>query len=374
MELPIDIWENILNQCDDKQSCKNLFKALPCKVQLEPSYNIKMDNFTQIYLVIIKNILIIFKDDGEYHINDFGIFIKNAVFSGYRNEVMVLLENNDIFFYNFENDLYYPITIPQNDITSEKHSIFFYKINWQNTYFIFVANRFDMYFFKYSQDNPEYFYNLHQSTTECNKKFMIELNDVHPELASFIYYRKNGSMFYELKLLNHSTKEIIYMNNDLKIRGFCFDEYGKFFFCDNDFIYTLDEENKIDTFYIFRFLADAKVDRIYACNHFLYYCVHMKNYNRSFIYFVDYKNCDPYDDESIIIVEFNGRIDFMKIYQYKYLIYGTSKETYFYNLHEKKIERTVNSEYLFDHSKIIQYIDFAREQEMKFDILLPYRY
>jgi len=89
---------------------------------------------------------------------------------------------------------------------------------------------------------------------------------------------------------------------------------------------------------------------------------------------VDYKNCDPYDDESIIVVEFNGRIDFMKIYQYKYLIYGTSKETYFYNLHEKKIERTVNSEYLFDHSKIIQYIDFAREQEMKFDILLPYRY
>lgn len=365
MDLPIEIWEKILNFCVDKESCENLFNSLPFKDQLEPSYYTKIDSFKQIYLVIIKNILIIFKDNLEYHIKDFGIFIKDTFFTRYRNEVIVLLENNEVFYHDFEKDVCYPIEIPKNEITSDNHCIFFYKNFWKDSYFIFVSCKFDMYFFKYSQDKPVYFYNLHKSNIEGNKKFMIEINEAKPELASFIYYRNNGSMFYELRLFNHITKNIIYLNNNLRIRSFCFDEYGKFFFCDNDFIYSLDEENEIDRFYSYRFLADVKVDRIYAFNYFLYYSVYMKNYNRSFIYCINY-DIDPYDDESNKVVEFNGRIDFLKIYEYKYLIYGTSMEINFYNLQEKKIERIVNQQYLLDSSNI----SIACDQEMKFDIFL----
>ena len=371
LELPIDIWECILRKLDNRESCEKFYEALPVSIQrhIQPSYHLKMDYFREIYLVFIQSVLIVFKDDDIHKIKDFGYQIMNAEFGKYNGEILVLLENDDIFYYHYDNDYYYDIILYDQSLFSERIRFFFNLSFYKDFLLLFVPVHNELYFQKYYGEKPEFTHLLHQTNIQGPKKFMTTISLKNPEMASFFYCRYNGEVKSELKLLNHNTLEEIYVNTQMKVRAFCFDEFGKFFFCDNNSVRTLDENNEAQHFLsIFQL---GKIDKIMAYNNFLYYAIYFKYTKMSHIYVIDYEN-DFFDDEDVVkVMEFKGRCNYMKMHRFcRFFVYGKKEEFVYFDFAEKKIVRRIDLTGLKKEKEIMEKIDFGKDTSLGYDLLL----
>jgi len=378
MDIPADIWEIILGKCSNEKTCNNLYKALPIKIQkeLEPSYNVIIDFFKDIYIVYCKSLMIVFKDDSVHKIKDFDVSIRELVFSKFKNEVIVVLENEEIFYYNFETNYYYTINIPENEIFNQEHRIFAYLNYNKDLLFVFLASNYEMNFFKYIGSDPEYLFQVHKSNVRCKKKFMVKINDCIPEITTYFHYKIGDTLVYDLKLINHETREIIYTNNEMKITSMCFDDYSNFVFCDSYAIYMFNRKNREEKILSY-FLSNLKIDNICAQNKNIYYSIYLKDRNVSIVYYLDCSNFVPDCDDAIGILEVEDRIQKLKIsFDNNFLIVGTKNELFYFDLENRKIKRKIDNNFILQNSYFKKYYsdtekyDFDFFDNLSFEVLI----
>ena len=371
MELPDDIWESILMKSKDKDSCEKLYNALSLKTQklLEPSYNNALDYFRDIYLIIVQDIIIIFKDDEQFRVKKFSKNIRCAELFRFYNSAIILFENNELFYYNYCDNVEYPIEIPNNYLTNDK-IIIFLKLNWyKDNFYLLVANNYELNFAKYIDEIPQYLQNIHKANRLGKKKYHIEINNVSNEIATFVYYKENNNEVYDLKLINHVSGEVLFNSNLYKIRSMCFSEYDEFFFCENYKIYKYDENEEKLFGYIYGNRAIFKLDKLIAFDKYFFYSIFYDN--KSEIYNMYYGD-DLIDNENFFkILTIENRVNYLEIHNKgEYLIIGTIYELIFYSFIEKKVTRRVDIDYLMDKSEIVKHIDLDDNIDMRFDLLL----
>lgn len=367
MELPVDIWEKILLLSIDKKSCENLFQALPSKMQeiLIPSYENTLDNYRDIYLIFVQNIILIFKNNDLYKIKQFNHPIRSVEFSPFFNSLLVLLNNNIIFYYNYNSNYIIDIDIPSNEITRENPIYYFYQNNYSNELFLVLAKFKELYYIKYVDEIPLKMNNIFSINYSGNKKFIIVPSKKTNEIATYVYYKINNRMFFDLKIINHKTNEIVFHDSSVKIRAMCYDDFDNFFYCDNEFIYYVNINNTSSIYSSIWFeLYHSKIEKLVACKELIFYSAYNKYEDISIVYCVYY---NFYEDDEFHnkILSINKSVVFMKIYRNgKVLVVGTNEELLFYNLEEKKNIRTINI------CEIVNYLESDENLEMNYDLLI----
>jgi len=363
MDIPHDIWEYILMMINKKEECDKLYYALPYSTQklLEPSYDMKLDEFKDIYLVFFQSVLIIFKNDNIYCIKDFILKIKDAQFSYFKREVVIILEDNDIFYYDYEKDVSFIFGINKNIL--KNNTIFLYQNYQKDKTFIVSGNRNGLFYHL----NPEEIQkSLYSTDKPGKKKFIFEINDNKPEFASFVYHQYDGIGHYEMKLVNYLTDEIIYKNNGMKITCIFFDENGKLFFSSDNEICSLDENNKKEVFYYNN--SYYKIDQILRYQDYVYYASYCKIEEVTNIIALNYCdiNCNLCE---YLLFELRNRVKYLHIHK-NYLVVGTNKDLYFFDLYTRKIKRNINLSYLIENSNILELIDLDKNVDLRFDLIL----
>jgi len=368
MDIPNDIWECILTKIDNKETCENFFKALPFSTQklLAPSYNLKLDYFKDIYILFIQSVLIVFKDHNIYCIKNFSSTIIHAQFSRYPKEIIIFLEDNDIFFYDYERDMCFDFIVEDKNILDKKNKIFFYQNFFKDENFLVTGNQNGLFYYKNSNGKQKTLYSTNKTG---KKKFVFVINYIKTQFAYFVNHKYNGSSHYYMKLIDHSNDVTLYENNDIKITDMCFDERGNLFFCSDDEIWTLDENYKKKLFFYNRSIY--KIDKLFVLNNYVYFAAHFKMDNETLIFTIDYIDWNGNSDnlQEYLLFELRDRVGHLNVHN-NYLVIGTCNNLYFYDLQERKIRKNINLDYLIDKSNILDFIDLDKDTDLQYDLII----
>jgi len=224
MNVPQEIWGLILKKTIDKDNCKKMYESFPesLKIILENEYVTHMDNLSQHVAIIIKNAIVIFKDEYKIASKKFENNLKFVRFVPFTNKVIVLQKENQIISWDYKNN---ETTTIYNGDESEniKFEIspcgkFIAVCRKENRIPIFLVNLID--------NTRKFVCNLFtdDSISSLYHFPRIKFNPLKKEIAIRTIWG-GVDITYRLDIFNYENNENIFLSNE-KISSLKYDENG----------------------------------------------------------------------------------------------------------------------------------------------------
>ena len=360
MDLPIDIWENILKKTSNRENCYNLFNALPesSKKLLKNAYSDHIDLLTDYLILGIQNVAIASRDTDIIAYRDFLFEIKKIKHAPYYGEAIICLSNDEIIIWNFVDDeiVYLPDPLLEDNY---KYSNF---IQSKCRRYLFVSKlEPDVIFYKYNiydESGPIYFQMINESslTNDTRKKLLTIVNPVKPELMT-IYCSSRMNMenkYYQINIYNYENETKIFQSN-FKVKYGYYDDNGKLYVSNSKKIFEVDSQFNFNVIFEIDFIQEDKIILFLKNNNKLYYVIKHEYYCTIYEYNLSTKK------KTFIYKDYNKRIyNFNLIRNGEHIIYDNTDEIVIIDIAQKTIAKKYilsnfldnpNIEHLFDYSE-----------------------
>jgi len=263
MELPIEIWQKILENTTDKNTCQNLYNSFAqnTRNELKNIFSEKIMQFEQYVGILTTKSVFIYNDEKISELD--GDYI-NIKFRFKTNEIIILKRDGKIILYNYltknivstaELPLLesYHIVRTNMDITLDGNTLIICRLSYE----------FNLYVYEITQDEIKLV-----KRTENSFYFdifgypKIIINPTKSEIAILIYGHYNwGDIRFLLNIFDYKTNELKY-STDKKINLIKYSENGDLYIgISKKGIYKIENNNLIKIIKIKHFIFDFIVNK-----------------------------------------------------------------------------------------------------------------
>lgn len=324
MNLPDEIWINILKNINDLSASKNLYISLPKITQeiINPEYIKHLESFEEHICVCLQNRVIVFRKNIKinYFFHEENIYY--VKFIPDTTKIILSTSNGKIIIWNY--------------ITNQSEQIF--NSTGKVCFQLSPCSRYLAIFKNYSPNNLIYLYNLNnKKITNFFINYMSEdtniqilFNPVKTEMTILSYYFNEFAVSnHSLEIIDYESMTSLFFTNEEYYKSF-YDNYGNLYcLMYRKGIFLFDENKFTKILNYLGFIIDFHIE-----NHLIYFCDSCRNMDRSNVvkYNLETKKINSlyYTDKTIKKIKLSKDKD--------KLIFKTNQKIIFLKLKEEKIK------------------------------------